>query len=342
MKVIMMDNTDNEAARVEPSYQHPASSPIAVDPRSQAVLAVAMKAARSQATVLITGETGVGKEVLAHYIHQHSTFANGPFVTVNCAALPENMIESILFGYEKGAFTNAISSYVGKFEQAQDGTLLLDEISEISIGLQAKLLRALQEREVERLGGRKLIRVNVRVIAATNRQLQKQVDLGLFRKDLYYRLNVMPIECPALRDRPQDIVPMAEHFMRLHAHAMGRTLPVFTPAAKSTLMTATWPGNIRELDNIIQRTLILSEKAILDSSDIAFCERPLSALSEVAANTNSHHFTSQLEATEAKLILDMLKETAGCRNDAARKLNISPRTLRYKISKLRSIGIEVP
>ena len=342
MKVLMIDNTNNAGCQVEQDHHQPILAPIAEDPRSKAVLHIAHKAAKSQATILISGETGVGKEVLAHYIHLHSFYAQGPFVAVNCAALPENMIESILFGFEKGAFTNAINTYVGKFEQADQGTLLLDEISEISTGLQAKLLRVLQEREVERLGGRKMIKVNLRVIATTNRNLHKQVEAGLFRKDLYYRLNVMPIECLALRDRPLDIVPLAEHFIKLHANAMGRHTPVLTQAAKNKLMAATWPGNIREMDNIIQRTLIMSEKSVLDDQDIAFCENTLGELVDSASNENSNHFASMLEATEAKLILDMLKETEGCRNSAARKLNISPRTLRYKISKLRSIGLEIP
>jgi two-component system response regulator FlrC len=342
MKVLMIDNPENETRMLMDDHRQHIEAPIAEDPRSRAVLYIAERAAKSQATILITGETGVGKEILANYIHLHSHFSTGPFVSVNCAALPENMIESILFGYEKGAFTNAINTYIGKFEQAQHGTLLLDEISEISVGLQAKLLRVLQEREIERLGGRKMIKINLRIIAATNRNLHKQVEQGFFRKDLYYRLNVMPIECPALRDRRLDIVPLAENFIRHHANAMGRQVPVLTQAAKNKLIDATWPGNIREMDNIIQRTLIMTDAMILDEHDIAFCENPLSNSAALSVNEDHNHFSSPLEANEAKLILDVLKETDGCRNRAATKLNISPRTLRYKISKLRSIGLAIP
>lgn len=317
------------------------SQPIAEDPYSKEILARARKAAKSSATILISGETGVGKEVLAHYIHSHSTFFKGPFVSVNCAALPENMIEAILFGYEKGAFTSSVNSYVGKFEQAHNGTLLLDEISEISIVLQAKLLRVLQEREVERLGGKRLIKVNVRIIAATNRDLSQQVKAGTFRKDLYYRLNVVPIFCAPLKNRPLDIIPLAEAFIAQHAQKMERTSPKMTEAAKEKLLSYCWPGNIREMDNIIQRTLIMLDGNTIDVDDINLQEDNI----EIAAPDNVllfNQFDSKFTETEARVIIDMLKETKGCRNAAAMKLNISPRTLRYKIAKLRSIGIKIP
>ncbi len=192
---------------------NPCFRPVMKDEQSKATLFSALKAARSKATVLITGETGTGKEIIAQYIHYHSEFYHGPFVAVNCAAMPANMIEAILFGYEKGAFTNAINSHVGKFEQANHGTILLDEISEIPLELQAKLLRVLQEREVERLGGKKSIKIDVRVIAAANKNIREQVDTGDFRKDLYYRLNVIPFHCLPLRERVMDIIPLAEYFM---------------------------------------------------------------------------------------------------------------------------------
>jgi two-component system response regulator FlrC len=315
--------------------------PIAVDPRSKAMLEVARKAAKSMATVLISGETGVGKEVLAHYIHHSSGFAHGPFISVNCAALPDNMIEAILFGYEKGAFTNAINSYTGKFEQAQNGTLLLDEISEISIALQAKLLRVLQEREIERLGGKKPVQINVRIIAATNRDLNQQVVMGAFRKDLFYRLNVIPIVCPPLRDRAMDILPMAEYLLSHHASSLSRNIPALTELAKMKLMNYRWPGNIREMDNVIQRALIMCEQDVIDAHEIVLQEN----LVEVGGNSEVielEKFSSRLEENEAKVIMDVLKETEGCRNDAAKILNISPRTLRYKIAKLRSIGLKIP
>ena len=315
--------------------------PVGVDPRSKAMLDVARKAARSMATVLISGETGVGKEVLAHYIHHHSVFARGPFVSVNCAALPDNMIEAILFGYEKGAFTNAINSYTGKFEQAQNGTLLLDEISEISIGLQAKLLRVLQEREIERLGGKKPVHINVRIIAATNRDLNQQVNMGAFRKDLFYRLNVIPILCPALRDRPMDIMPLAEFLLQHHSVLLDRKIPMLTGLARTKLMNYRWPGNIREMDNVIQRALIMCEEEIIDAHEIVLQEF-LVEVSNHSEVIELEKFGSRLEENQAKVIMDVLKETEGCRNDAAKMLNISPRTLRYKIAKLRSFGMKIP
>lgn len=309
-------------------------SMIAQDPASKAMLAVAKKAAKSNATVLITGETGVGKEVLAQFIHQASG-VKGPFISVNCAALPDNMIEAILFGYEKGAFTNAISSYTGKFEQAHNGTLLLDEISEISIGLQAKLLRVLQEREVERLGGKKIIPINVRIIAATNRNLIEQVKAGFFRKDLYYRLNVIPIHCVPLRQRPKDIIPLANFFLKNYAKILEREIPQLTDEAREQLIAYSWPGNVREMENVIQRALILQDANIIDEDDIQLVDN--------MNNQDSFHpFTSALEAQEARIILDILAESEGSRQLTAQKLNMSPRTLRYKLAKFKSLGLTIP
>lgn len=305
---------------------------IAHDSRSQEMQMIAKKAAKSQATVLLTGETGVGKEVLAHFIHTHSFCANGPFVAVNCAAIPENMLEAILFGYEKGAFTNAINSHAGKFEQAQNGTLLLDEVSEIPLTLQAKLLRALQEKEIERLCGKKPISINVRIIVATNHNLADMVAAGTFRKDLYYRLNVLPIHCLPLRERTADIVPLAEYFIRKYATLRDNGLPMLTECAKEKLSGYGWPGNIREMENIIQRVLIMTEKNQIDAEDID--------ITDFSNNLDQLH--SKLKVNEAQFILDTLKETAGRREMAAKKLNMSTRTLRYKISKLKSIGLKVP
>lgn len=315
--------------------------PIAVDANSKVILDIARKAAKSHATLLITGETGAGKEVLAHYVHHHSLVSKGPFVTVNCAALPENMIEAILFGYEKGSFTSAINSYTGKFEQAQNGTLLLDEISEISIGLQAKLLRVLQEREVERLGGKKVINVNVRIIAATNRNLAEQVKAGSFRKDLYYRLNVIPIHCAALRERPLDIIPLAEFFIQHHARLLNRNVLALTDAARDKLTRYNWPGNIREMDNVIQRAVIMTDCDVLNDVDIELIDRFLEENNPHLLPENTRSGFS-LEANEAKMIIDVLNEVDGCRSTAAKMLNISPRTLRYKLAKLRSNGLKVP
>jgi two-component system response regulator FlrC len=315
--------------------------PIAEDPNSKVIMNFARKAAKSNATVLISGDTGVGKEVLAHYIHQHSTFCDGPFISINCAAIPDNMVEAILFGYEKGAFTSAVSSYVGKFEQANNGTLLLDEISEISIGLQAKLLRVLQEREIERLGGKKIINLNIRVIAATNRDLRQQIAAGMFRKDLYYRLNVIPIHCAALKDRRLDILPLAESFIRYHAASMNRCVPSLTEAAKQKLLSCEWPGNIRELDNVLQRTLTMLESDEIGVQDIVLNEDILE-LSNQSSGQHIFQFSSRLAENEAQIIMDVLKEVAGCRTKASEKLQMSSRTLRYKIAKLRAVGFDVP
>ena len=308
--------------------------PIAIDPRSQATLEVASKAAKTHATVFISGETGVGKELLAQYIHRHSLVHQGPFVSVNCAALPENMIEAILFGYEKGAFTNALQSYPGKFEQADNGTLLLDEISELPLMLQAKLLRVLQEREVERLGGKRMINLNVRIIAATNRDIQKQVKIGAFRSDLYYRLNVIPIHCGALRDRPLDIVPLANYLIEKHSMILERTIPQLTFTAETKLKNYPWPGNVREMENVIQRALILTSNDAVEADDLM--------LSETLNEYVDVNEPIGLKQIETNIIMDVLKETDGCRTVAAEKLQMSPRTLRYKISKLKSLGMKVP
>lgn len=306
--------------------------PIAVDPESIKTLNIARKAAKSHATVLITGETGVGKEILAQYIHRNSLVSNGPFVSVNCAALPDNMIEAILFGYEKGAFTSAITNYIGKFEQAQNGTLLLDEISEISISLQAKLLRVIQEREIERLGGKKIIDVNVRIIAATNRNLAEQVKNGYFRKDLYYRLNVIPIHCESLQNRKLDIIPLAELFIQKHSALLGKKDITLSESAKIKLINYTWPGNIREMDNIIQHAIIMTDENVIEAIDIKLTEESL--------QTDS--LSSKQNANEAKIIIDILNEVDGCRQEAAKILNISPRTLRYKLAKIRLNGLKIP
>src|SRR5690606_21197862 len=213
--------------------------------------------AQSDSTVLIVGESGTGKEVLARYIHNHSPRSKQPFIAINCAAIPENMLEAMLFGHEKGAYTGAHSSAPGKFEQANGGTLLLDEISEMDIGLQAKLLRVLQEREVERLGGRKTIKLDVRVIATSNRDMRSEVVAGKFREDLYYRLSVLPLQWAPLRDRPDDIIPLAEKLLHRHALKQNRRGVSLSVSAQQAMLAYPWPGNVRELDNVMQRALIL-------------------------------------------------------------------------------------
>ena len=242
--------------------------PVAMAQSSKQLLQLARRVAQSDSTVLVVGESGTGKEVLARYIHDHSSRRNQPFIAINCAAIPENMLEAMLFGHEKGAYTGAHTSSPGKFEQANGGTLLLDEISEMDIGLQAKLLRVLQEREVERLGGRKTIKLNVRVIATSNRNMRSDVVAGKFREDLYYRLSVLPLQWAPLRDRAEDIIPLAEKILQKHAQKQNRRGVSLSASAQQMLLAYPWPGNVRELDNIMQRALILQEGKSIQADDL--------------------------------------------------------------------------
>jgi len=308
--------------------------PVTVDEQMKAMLAVAKKAARSSASILIEGETGTGKEVIAQYIHHHSTFAKGPFVAINCAAIPESMIEASLFGYEKGAFTNAINSYVGKFEQANHGTLFLDEIAEMSTDLQAKLLRVLQENEFERIGGKATYKVDLRVIAATNQNLTAQIQSGRFRPDLYYRLNVINLKCLPLRERVNDIELLAAYFAKLYAQQLGIGNCTFDDEALASLKGYAWPGNVRQLQNVIHRAVIMQEGNLIKSHDLG-----LTLLINTLGAADQDY---SLRAIEAETIVNVLKETNGCRRDAAKRLMISPRTLRHKILKLKEIGMDVP
>lgn len=240
---------------------------VAVDVASQEILVLARRVANTDTSVLLTGESGVGKEVYSRFIHQQSARSGQPFVAINCAAIPENMLEAVLFGYEKGAFTGAHKATMGKFEQAQGGTLLLDEITEMDLGLQAKILRVLQEKEVERLGSTKVIELDVRIIATTNRDLRHEVREKRFREDLFYRLNVFPISIPALRERPDDIVPVARKILAQYSRAAGESIQL-SDAACDTLCQHNWPGNVRELDNVIQRALILKQGKEILPQDI--------------------------------------------------------------------------
>ena len=318
---------------------------IAEDARSIELVNLAHRVAASEVTVMLSGESGTGKEVIARFIHRNSSRKDAPFVAINCAAIPENMLESALFGYEKGAFTGAYQAYPGKFEQAQGGTLLLDEISEMDLGLQAKLLRVLQEREVERLGGREPVPLNVRVLAATNRKLRDAVNTGKFRQDLYYRLNVFPLSIPALRDRPGDILPLAKYLVRNYAR--GEDLPKLSAGAEHCLQSFSWPGNVRELENVIQRALILGNGSTIEAADICLDDDELSfaslddAQSDAVADT-SKLLEQDLKVKEQELILRALEAGNGSRKDAAARLGISPRTLRYKIARLRDAGMVVP
>lgn len=242
--------------------------PVALEPASRQLLELAARVARSDSTVLISGESGTGKEVLANYIHQQSPRAGKPFIAINCAAIPDNMLEATLFGHEKGSFTGAIAAQPGKFELADGGTILLDEISEMPLGLQAKLLRVLQEREVERVGARKPINLDIRVLATTNRDLAAEVAAGRFREDLYYRLSVFPLAWRPLRERPADILPLAERLLRKHSRKMNLGAVALGPEAAQCLVRHAWPGNVRELDNAIQRALILQQGGLIQPADL--------------------------------------------------------------------------
>lgn len=245
---------------------------IAEDARSREVLLLASRVARSDATVLLTGESGTGKEVFARYIHDQSGRACGPFVAINCAAIPDSLLEATLFGHERGAFTGAQMAQAGKFEQANGGTLLLDEISEMPLGLQAKLLRVLQEREVERVGGKRPVALDIRVLATSNRDMVAEVKAGRFREDLYYRLNVFPLAIPALRERPGDILPLAEFFVEQHCQRLGYNRAQLSPQAERTLLLHTWPGNIRELENAIHHALLVCRDGHVQPNDLQLAD----------------------------------------------------------------------
>ncbi len=323
---------------------------IAVDPTSKKTAEIARRVAATDATVLITGESGCGKEVMARYIHEHSNRADKPFIAINCAAIPHNMLEATLFGYEKGAFTGAYKACPGKFELADGGTLLLDEISEMDLALQAKLLRVLQEREVERLGGNKLIQLDVRVLATSNRNMREQVQAGKFREDLFYRLNVFPLFISPLRDRPEDIVSLAQGFVQKHlvvSGAMQLHPPELEQSAVDKLLCHSWPGNVRELDNVIQRALILRQTDNIVADDIQFEQELTDAgallnITEDFQPGKNRSLSDDIKDHEHVRILEALKIDKGNRQAVAEKLGISERTLRYKIAKMREQGLQIP
>lgn len=314
------------------------------DLRTRELVTLAGRVAKSQATVCIGGESGTGKEVFARYIHRQSHCSDGPFVAINCAAIPDNMLEAMLFGYEKGAYTGAYNSTPGKFEQAQEGTLLLDEVSEMSLPLQAKLLRVLQEKEVERLGGRKVIPLNVRILATTNRNLREEVAAGRFREDLFYRLSVFPLHLPPLRDRPRDILPLARFLMRRICSAQQIAEPVLSPMAEQKLLEHNWPGNVRELDNVMQRALILCDGSEVTTDSLCFeMDIPASQMpKEIPESSSKGCLSDDLRSVEERMILDALSEDKTSRKEVAERLGISQRTLRYKIARLREAGVAIP
>jgi two-component system response regulator FlrC len=376
--------------RIEPE-------PVACAATSMRLIDLARRVAASDCTVLIVGESGTGKEVLARFIHRCSPRSRQPFIAVNCAAIPENMLEAMLFGYERGAFTGAHAAHAGKFEQAQGGTLLLDEITEMPLGLQAKLLRVLQEREVERLGGRTPIPLDVRVLATTNRRLREEVAAGRFREDLYYRLNVFPLAIAPLRTRRDDVLPLAMQLLSTRCRP-GEQIPALSADAAHLLLTYPWPGNVRELDNLLQRALILVNGPVIRQEHIQFelandggaaepqqranaapatgsmldrssplgipsltARSPAGAHGPAAngaansravvnsmamvnsmASATVNSLASSLDQAERDLILDALRSGQGNRREAAERLGISQRTLRYKLARLREAGIDVP
>ena len=311
---------------------------IAVDPVTIELFDTAKRVAASDVSVLLEGESGTGKEVLAQFIHQHSPRSGKPFVAVNCAAIPENMLEAMLFGYEKGAFTGAYKACPGKFERAQEGTLFLDEIAEMSPGLQAKLLRVLQEREVERLGASQAIPLDLRVLAATNSNLPNAVAAGEFREDLYYRLAVFPLNLPPLRQRLGDLDALCKHLLARAAQQSGRRPPSLSSAAVELLRAHDWPGNVRELDNVMQRANVLCIGERIEPDHLKLFETRMERPAATTATDPNSGLGEDLKDRERRLILEALENEGGNRKAAAERLGIAPRTLRHKIQLMRTEG----
>jgi DNA-binding NtrC family response regulator len=322
------------------------------DASMERAVKLAEQVARSEASVLITGESGTGKEVMARHIHAKSARKDKPFVSVNCAAIPDNLLESELFGHEKGAFTGAIARRIGKFEEANGGTLLLDEISEMDVRLQAKLLRALQERVIDRVGGSQPVRVDIRVIATSNRNLAEEVRKGTFREDLLYRLNVVHLRLPALRDRPADILELASHFAKKYADLNGLPIRPISADAKRLLTKSPWRGNVRELENTIHRAVLLAVGPEIDADAImtpegqamgsAAASDPAAQAAQIAEAVTRGLVGRTVADVERDLILDTLDHCLGNRTHAAKILGISIRTLRNKLNEYSDAGIAVP
>jgi DNA-binding NtrC family response regulator len=289
------------------------------------------RVAAKPVTVLIRGETGTGKELIARAIYQHSLRAQAPFIAINCAAIPENLLESELFGHERGAFTGADQRRIGRFEQANKGTLFLDEIGDVPPAIQVKLLRVLQDREFERLGGTRTLKVDVRLIAATNRDLRAALEEGTFREDLYYRLNVVAIDIPPLREHKEDIPALAEFFLEKVARESGKPVRGFTPQAVQRLADFHWPGNVRELENAVERAVTLSTGSVLDAADIHLDTQPPGGAAD-AAPVLPRGVT--LEQWEEEVIREALRRASGNKSQAARSLGLTRNALRYRLSKM--------
>lgn len=332
------------ATRVDVNTKSDKSDPIFTDPNSEKLLTLVQKVAQSDSSVMLTGESGVGKEVVFNLLHQLSPRAEQKAIAINCAAIPDNMLEAMLFGYEKGAFTGAYKSSAGKFEQADGSSLLLDEVSEMSLPLQAKLLRVLQEQQVERLGSNQVIDLDVRIVATSNRNLKEEVAAGNFREDLYFRLNVFPIHIPALRERRADIIPLAKRFVA-NATGINQATPAISAETEKALLNYSWPGNIRELDNVMQRAAILCDDGLIEPKNLVLeSDNELDGGTTVGTPKEEpgDSLGDGLRDHERRIILRTLDECRGSRKEASKLLNISPRTLRYKIAEMRAEGIDVP
>jgi len=312
---------------------------IFADPAMDKAIKLATQIATSSASILIVGDSGTGKELVARLIHQKSPRSGAPFIAVNCAAIPENLLESELFGYEKGAFTGAVSRRIGKFEEANGGTLLLDEISEMDLRLQAKLLRAIQEKEIDRIGGKKPVPVDVRILATSNQNMERQIADGNFREDLYFRLNVVTVAIPRLADRPGDIEPLISHFIEKYAEANGMTAPALAPEALHSMKTHPWPGNVRELENTIHRGVLLSEDGVIGMDAI---QMQTSQRDAAETNGDINLVGRTVADVEKDLIIETLDHCLGNRTHAAKILGISIRTLRNKLRQYSDDGIAVP